>query len=197
MRTAYGAESQSELVFRVDDDDQDTRNFLANHVHCTVLVGPRMLGYKSMPAFFNELAVAATGDVLMCGNDDMVFQTLNWAPLILAKANEFPDGLFNIGVSVYNEDHYPFSVISRRAAEYLGFIWDPRIFWGDIYLRDVMGTLGRLARLPDVVIDHDWIGHAPDKTFLESDRDLHNPQYWPVTHAQCVTDAVQKLRELL
>ncbi len=190
-----GNAPNAELVFRVDEDDPGTRDFLLAWGGHKVVVGPRMKGYGSMPTFFNELHRASAGDVLMCGNDDMVFQTNGWPAAILAEANKHPDGLFNIGVTTYNEDHYPFSCVSRKAADVLGFLWDPRIFWGDIFLRDVMGTLERTVKLSNVCIDHDWAGSNPDQVFLESDKDItaHDPQYWDVTHKQAVREAVARL----
>src|SRR5687768_4640555 len=73
-----------ELVFRVDDDDVQTRDFLSKTQH-TVVIGPRHQGYGSMPLFFNEAADRAHGYLLMCGNDDMVFCTFDW-PCILSEA---------------------------------------------------------------------------------------------------------------
>lgn len=192
--TTAGAEHASELVFRIDDDDQETRTFLAGRGHPTI-VGPRHRGYESLPIFFNELATLATGDVLMCGNDDMVFKTEHWAPRILEASNGYPDGIFNFGVKTHNETHYPFAIVSRKVVEQLGFIFDPRIFWGDIFLRDTMAAFGRCSMLSHVEIDHDWIGHAPDKVFLEGEGARR--ANWMQRHGEAVDDAVAKLRELV
>lgn len=186
----------AELIFRVDDDDSATRDFLRGSRH--YINGPRLGGYDSMPTFFNELAQAALGDVLMCGNDDMIFKTPGWPTLILEQANRFLDGLFNIGVSTHNEDHFPFSVVSRKVVDKLGFIWDPSIFWGDIYLRDVMSWYGRAVHLPTVEIVHDWAGFKPDATFDEADKDIvrRRPGYWAEVHAPAVAAAAAKLKEM-
>jgi glycosyltransferase involved in cell wall biosynthesis len=195
-RTTLGAEACSELVFRVDDDDDATQAFLSGH---RMFVGPRHQGYKSMTTFFNDMLSVASGDVLMCGNDDMVFRSTHWALAILGAADKYPDGLFNFGVSTFNETHYPFSTVSRKAVDALGHIWDPRIYWGDIYLRDVMGTLERCFMLPHVQIDHDWMGFHPDALFLEADQNdifRRDPTYWAGTHATAVQDAVARLKEL-
>lgn len=197
--TTVGASSQIELVLRLDDDDRRSYEILASLGYILV-VGPRLQGYTSMPAFFNEMAAVATGDVLMVGNDDMVFKTPGWPALILEEANKFPDGLFDIGISTFNEDHYPFAITSKIVADHLGFFWDPRIFWGDIYLRDVMGTLGRTVKLPSVEVDHEWAGHAPDEVFVEArQNEIYNrdPTYWAGTHATAVAEAVAKLKELI
>jgi hypothetical protein len=191
-RTTDGA---AELVFRADEDDPETLRFLFDQ---HVVIGPRRRGYADLPVFFNEMLRAATGDVLLCGNDDMVFQTAGWPSLVLAEANRHPDGVFDIGVTTHNETHFPFSIVSRKATERLGFLWDPRIFWGDIFLRDVMAAFGRSVMLPSVAIDHDWAGHDPDDVFRESDKNIlgRDPTYWAGTHAQAVREAVDRLRGL-
>jgi hypothetical protein len=196
-RTVHPLNHDAELVFRVDDDDHDTALFLAALGHL-MIVGPRRQGYQSLPSFFNELLPASTGDVLLCGNDDMVFKTPGWPALVLAAANLFPDGLFDLGVTTLNETHYPFSIISRAAAERLGFVWDPRIFWGDLFLRDVMAAFGRSVMIPAVEIEHDWAGHHPDRVFVESDKHIlrRDPTYFQGTHARAVRDAVDRLRGL-
>lgn len=196
--TTRDAEWATELVFRIDADDKESQDFLIDHIKIhKVVVGERMRGYHSLPQFFNEMATSrlTTGDVLMCGNDDMVFKTRHWGLAILDAANEYPDGIFDLGVTTYNETHYPFSVVSRLVVERMGFIFDPRIFWGDIFLRDVMGSFGRLVMLPHVEIDHEWAGKDPDATFLEGNAirmSEHNSH-----HQVAVDEAVEKLRELV
>lgn len=191
----------AELLFRVDDDDAETKEFLIDRAQCLV-VGPRHQGYKSMPKFFNELAADARGDVLMCGNDDMVFKTEGWASILLQKASEYPDGLFDLGVDTLNAQAFPFSTVSRKMVDALGFIWDPRVFWGDIYLRDVMAYFGRNIYVHEVKIEHAWAGFSPDKTYLEQlepgehtkDISRRDPTYWFVTHRKAVDEAVAKLQ---
>jgi len=187
----------AEMVFRVDEDDRPTFELLAaegiSHV-----VGPRHSGYASLPTFFNELTGWATGDVFMCGNDDMVFQSPNWANELLAVANRYPDGIFDLGVTTHNEDHYPFACVSRAVVEKLGFIADPTIFWVDIFLRDVMAFFGRCVMVPQVSIAHDWAGFAPDATFTDSHRDpaAHIPFYWDQVHPRAVASAIEVLKEM-
>lgn len=192
-KTASGC---SELVFRVDDDDTSSWNFL-RLAPWTVKIGPRLDGYRSLPHFFNELRLAADGDVLMTGNDDMVFRTRGWDAMMLEEANRYPDGLFDLGVETHNARNFPFAVISRWATDAMGFVHDARLFWGDVFLRDVMQAFDRSVPLVGVRVDHDWAGHAPDETF----RDAHQeePRWWDDTywgmHRKCVGEAVEKLRK--
>ena len=199
MRASFYATAHegAELIFRVDEDDRETQSYL---IECRerMVVGPRFQGYRSMGTFFNELALETNGDVLMCGNDDMVFMTDSWPQILLREANRFPDGVFNLGVATHNEDHFPFSVTSRAVMDRLGFLWDPRIFWGDIYLRDLMEAFGRCRRVPAVEILHEWQGHTPDPEFgVPDDIYERDPGYWIDTHAPIVAEAIEKLRGMV
>lgn len=193
--TTRGVELASEIIFRVDDDDIVTQDFLQGH---KIVVGPRLSGYVSMPQFYNDMLREVTGDVLLCGNDDMVFKTPRWAPLILEEASRYSDGVFDIGVRTHNQTHYPFSIVSRAAAVRMGFLWDPTIFWGDIFLRDTMAWFDRCVMLEAVQIDHEWAGFNPDSVFLEGPRDVRSvdPVYWEKTHPQAVASAAGKLKEI-
>ena len=199
VRSATVQRDQSELVFRVDDDDRETLEFLSDKGH-TVTSGPRMRGYASLPAFFNQMARSSTGDVLMLGNDDMVFRTRQWPTHVLEVANRFPDGLFAFGFRTHNAENYPFVTVSCKAVDALGFIWDQRVFWGDIFWRDVMQAFGRTVMLDYVEIEHDWAGNCPDAVFLEGNGLRFLPRgadYWEGVHLTAVSEAVGKLRRLL
>lgn len=191
-QTVHG---NADLVFRVDDDDHASQEFLSAY---RVVVGPRLGGYQSMPAFINEMYRASTGDVLLVGNDDMIFRTDDWPTIVLNAANEYPDGLFDFGVKTHNEKNFVWSIVSRKAADALGHLWHPGIFWGDIYLRDLMAHFGRAIKLRTVHIEHDWAGWNPDQVFHESDKEIlrRDPTYWQGTHAQAVREGVAKLEPL-
>jgi len=196
-RTTSG---RAELIFRIDHDDCETREYLQEvpwRLKGGVFRGNRLDGYKSTPQFLKDMLPLANGDVLMVGNDDMIFETEAWDKLILRAANNFPDGLFNLGVETLNTPHYPFSIVSRKVVDLLGFMYDPRIFWGDIYLRDIMAHFGRTVLLPEVRILHDWAGLGiPDATFQEANHlkmSIGTPTYWE-THRQVVSEAISKLQ---
>ncbi len=195
--TTMNSRSSSELLFRVDDDDEPTQNLLRDEGF-RMRVGPRLDGYTSLPFFFNELAAIADGDVLMLGNDDMVFRTSDWAARMLVAANQYPDGLFDLGVHTHNETHYPFATVSKVVRDRLGHVADPTIFWVDIYLRDIMAYFGRCSMVSDVAIDHDWAGFAPDQTFNEGHRNpvAGQPDYWTRIHPEAVKKAVASLQEM-
>src|SRR5688572_13673178 len=192
------APESAELVFRIDDDDADSAAYLGE-MPWTVVVGPRLNGYASLPVFFEEMRAKATGDLFMTGNDDMAFQTPAWSSKVLETANKYPDGIFNLGVQTYNESHYPFSIVSRAAVERMGAIHHPEIFWGDVYLRDVFQTFGRAMLLPDVKVEHQWMGRTPDQVFLDAKQDdgRHwTPDYWE-RHRRLVAATAERLKGAL
>jgi hypothetical protein len=161
---SVGNSDQAELIFRCDNDDADT----IARLRCTpytFIVGPRRDGYRSLPSFFNEMAAIASGDILMCCNDDVEFRTPGWPALLLEEANRYPDGVFNIGVNVgLNDDKFPFSVVSRALVQAIGCLNDPRLLFSDVFLLDVAKSFNRAVRLETVTIFHDWAGHRADET---------------------------------
>jgi hypothetical protein len=185
-----------ELVIRLDDDDEDTAAWARTlRPLPTIVIGPRLKGYASLPRFFNEMAAAASGDLLMCGNDDMIFATPNWHAQYIGRANEYPDGLFDIGCMTYPAGAFPFSVVSRRTTRTLGFLNDERLLYSDIFLRDVMGRFSRLLFLPHVAIYHEDPDNGEDAVALTAKLALHEnaTEYWTL-HNRCVNEAVGRLR---
>lgn len=186
--------SSAELIFRIDEDDTESLRFLLKHDH-RVLVGQRLQGYRSLPQFFEEMRSKAQGDLLLTGNDDMVFRTVDWPQRVCEVANQHPDGVFCLGVNVQNAKNFPFAIVSAKATEAIGYLHDSRLFWGDVFLRDVYAKFGRAIRTDAVTIDHEWAGHVKDQTFQEARQHEGrnwDERYWQ-RHHECVLDAVLKL----
>jgi hypothetical protein len=163
-----GGSDKAELVFRCDNDDIESVKQLSFY-SWPIIVGPRREGYKSLPSFYNDMLKLATGDLFVCGNDDMVFETKNWPEILIEEANKFPDGIFNIGVATgLNDDKFPFSVVSRKLAEAMGKINDERLLFSDIFLLDVAKHFGRAVRINSVAFRHDWAGFGDDQTRREA-----------------------------
>ena len=163
--------NQVEIVFRCDSDDKETIDLLCSTPH-KIIIGPRNEGYKTLPAFYNEMARLATGDILMCCNDDVIFMTQNWPALIIEEAAKYPDGIFNLGVNVgLNDANFPFSIVSRKLVDILGFINDERLLFSDMFLLDVAKYFNRAIRMNTVTIFQDWAGHpGTDETRLEANK---------------------------
>lgn len=199
-----GDSELAEIVFRCDADDPETINFLRAHPFKTI-IGQREEGYKSLPRFFNEMARIASGDLLICCNDDVVFLTPGWPQILLATASKFPDGVFNFGVNVgLNDEKFPFSIVSRRLRDILGFINDERLLFSDVFLLDVAKAFERAIRIPEVMISHDWAGHEADETRIDANQHEFSMVFKDETgvwsdnyrslHERAVQEAVDKIR---
>ncbi len=185
--------NDSEIVFRVDYDDPESIQMLAEHDFLTV-VGPRRKGYRSMPDFYNEMARLATGDILMGANDDTIIETPGWPQLIIEAANRYPDGIFNFGVdTVMHDENFPFFCVSRIMVDRLGFINDDRVLFSDTFLLDLAKHFNRAIRLPTVMFRHDWAGLNPDETHLEANRHAWDMVFADTTGAW--TEEYRKLHD--
>lgn len=195
-----------ELVFKCDSDDLATIEYLCKLPY-RLLVGPRKEGYKSLPSFYNEMARVAEGDLLICCNDDVVFKTKDWPRLVLEEANKYPDGVFNIGVNTgLNDENYPFSIVSRRLVEMVGFLNDERLLFSDIFLLDVARHFNRAVRLKSVMMFHDWPGPAGGNDETRQDASRHEftmvfkdaqgnwHDSYRALHDTAVSEAVQKIK---
>jgi hypothetical protein len=184
----------SELVFRVDSDDHLSLALLQDGPW-SVLVGPQMDRYGGVPLVFDDMRVAADGDVLMCGNDHLVFRTPAWPQLVLAETNKYPDGIFHISIGTLDDRISPFGIISRQAVQIVGRLQDPRLHWADAYWRDVMLAFGRDLVLSSVHVEQ-WTGWTP-KRILTIARQS-DPHKWDdgyrALRRKVVAEAVNKLR---
>lgn len=195
------SERTSELIFRVDDDDKETLDELYK-TRYSHLIGSRLDGYKSLPSFFNDLACYANGELLLCGNDDMEFKTPGWAEILCAEAEKYEGYILAIGVNTFNAANFPFTVVPRRMVEVMGQLYDPRLLFHDVFLRDVAACFGRAVRVESVEIAHHWAGFDPDTTHLEAREQTAETVYdekggwkeeYTQLHAQVVHEYVKKL----
>lgn len=182
-----------DLVIRCDDDDPETALWVKDNLpNPKILIGPRRQGYRSLPRFFNEMAKHATGDLLMCGNDDMRFETDDWPAYLMEAASHYRDGVFNLGVMTSPVENYPFSCVSRKLVSMLGFINDERLVFSDLFLRDVTHTFCRSVLVPQVLIRH--VGTVSAETQQVKDDVNMNTLEYRVLHDACVAEAVAKIR---
>jgi hypothetical protein len=187
------ASTPVQLIVRIDDDDTDTAAWLAAKTDATVLVGPRYDGYRSLPRYFNEMVAKVAPDTtaIMCGNDDMRFETVDWAGGLCRASRRYPS-LFNLGVMTFPAGAFPFSCVSPKMVDALGRLNREDLIYSDIYLRDVHARLGVCELVPTVEILH--IGEAgPDAIGVKETVDL---AYWH-HHAACVAEDVSTLRPLM
>lgn len=184
-----------EVVLRCDFDDVVMIDYLSAHADARFIVGPRLSGYADLPAFANEAARLSRGELVLVVNDDAVFTTPSWDLKLLDVAAQYADGLFVLGVETANAKNFIFPCVSRRHIEVFGGIFDERLVYPDIWLRDVMSPFGRAIRVHDVVVEHQWKGRSPEQEHA----------LWHIVHAdgyealynRCVEEGRAKIRETL
>jgi len=157
-----------EVVLRCDDDDAAMITHLTSRTPDSwrtpvLVIGPHRTGYATLPAFINEAAHRSRGDLVIVVNDDAEFQTKGWDILLAERAASIPDGLFNFGIETANAGNFIFPCVSRTLINLLGFVFDERLVYPDIWLRDVLMPFGRAIRVPEVVVAHHWQGMSPDQ----------------------------------
>jgi hypothetical protein len=179
-----------QLIIRVDDDDEDTAAWVRENTDATLLVGPRYDGYRSLPRYFNEMVRHVTPDTtaIMCGNDDMRFETVGWADRVCRATRRYPS-FFNIGVMTFPAGAFPFSCVSPKMVDVLGRLNREDLIYSDIYLRDVHARLGVCELVPSVEILH--IGQASANAI--GVKETVDRAYW-LHHAACVAEDVETLR---
>lgn len=186
-----------EVILRCDYDDRAMLSYLqAMQRPILTVLGHRMNGYASLPVFTNQMARLANAERIFVVNDDAVFETSGWdTQLMDAAASLFPDEGFLIGVdTVMNAGHFPFPFTSKTVVNALGCIFDERLVYTDIWLRDVLAAYGR-AKLVPVRVRHAWNGMTEDQQHALATR-VQDPTY-PALYAQCVTEGVAKLKGIL
>jgi glycosyl transferase/beta-hydroxylase protein BlmF len=157
-----------EVLFYVDSDDPELTRYhvLFDRIQsrfgdlgrCRLIVGEPI----GVPAAWNELAAAATGDLLLMANDDQRYVDYGWDITLDARVSELaaarPDGVLCL---FFDGGQYPdgardFPILTRRWYETLGY-FTPAIFsqWEvETWIFDIADRVGRLYRVPRVYVDH-------------------------------------------
>ncbi|MEU6189637.1 aspartyl/asparaginyl beta-hydroxylase domain-containing protein [Nocardia sp. NPDC047038] len=166
-RTA-AAPGRIEALFYVDDDDPQLdayrELFARSRVRfgalgrCDLVVGPPI----GVPAAWNRLARASTGDLLMMANDDQAYVDYAWDQILDSRAAHlarlYPDEVWCLyfDAGQYLDGSCDFPILSRTWYETVGY-FTPEIFrqWEvEIWLFDIAERVGRLFPVPGVFVEH-------------------------------------------
>lgn len=169
-----------EFVCYVDDDDVasyekfgfDIAPDLNGNIH--FIVGPRIV----LSNTWNKCASYASGDILMQGNDDIIFRTVGWDVMVSRAFERCADKILMVHgndgstgrpSSIGNFGPHPF--VSRRWIEVLGYMTAPYYSsdYGDTHINELANAIGRRRYLQFTVEHmHNLFGKAPiDKTTNE------------------------------
>ena len=97
--------SKIQLLYGVDDDDQESIDFLRDVKHpARSVIKFKRLGYENLHQYNNNLSSYAQGNWIMIFNDDAIMQTKNWD----LEVNKF-DGQFKL-LKVQEQTGHPYSI---------------------------------------------------------------------------------------
>lgn len=114
---------------------------------------------KSISISWNDLAEQSLGDILIMGNDDLVFITKNWDVILEQESNSFSDDIYCLFFhdTVHNNPTFcAFPMVSRKWYETLGY-FTPGVFnfqYNDTWISDLADRIGRKRKISDVVMEH-------------------------------------------
>jgi len=155
--TAYIPED-IELLFYVDNDDPRLSAYADWHLICPgnvkVIIGEPMRTSMS----WNILAKQCTGDILIMGNDDMMYRTEGWDHILLKRIAQFKNGIyvayFDDGIN--GESHAAFPIVSRLWYETLGYFTREsfHFLYTDTWISDIGKKLDRMCFIPEVMCEH-------------------------------------------
>jgi len=153
----------AEHLFYVDADDYS--DYDVPHIR-----GPRV----RLGIVWNLLARKATGDYLMMGNDDLIFESPNWQERLEEEVapTELKVACFHDGI--WHGEHFAFPIVTRAWYERMGSFTAELFNFGyhDTWIFDIARRIDAHVYIGDVLVRHlnPTRGHRPaDKTFLERD----------------------------
>jgi len=141
-----------EFCLYLDDDDPGNYKDLFGREDVKYKIGPRI----TLSAMWNECFKIATGDILMQGNDDIVFRTAGWDGLV---RNAFQGDKIRMvhggDGGPRGEVFGPHPFISREWVETVGYFTPPYFSsdFGDSWINDLANRIGRRTYVP-ILVEH-------------------------------------------
>ena len=138
-----------EVVFYVDEDDETFPQVFTSP-NIKVVRGPRIL----MSEMWNKCLEASTGELLMMGGDDLVFQTKDWDTMVRRAFAAFPDRL----VFVHGDDGHwgdkfgTHGIVHRNWVSAVGYLCPPHYAsdYNDTHINEVANMIDRRLYIPFV-----------------------------------------------
>ena len=200
-----------EMLMYVDSDDEKKDAYMdyllfsqkefADFLRVHIVFGEP----KSVSKSWNDLYERSLGDIIIMGNDDLLYRTPGWDRTVEKNTDTFPDDIYCMWMNdgINGEGHCAFPIVSKKWCDTLGY-FTPCVYnfgYNDTLIFEVAQLVGRTHWLPHVHGEHMHfsVGKSQqDKTYLENrqgkfqnDKAIHEN-----TKQQRVADA-QKLKEVM
>lgn len=167
VNSVYATASNPERVWMynyIDEDDPRTKAYedyaRRQHDNSTNLLGES----QSVSISWNVIAQFATShlerpaDILIMGNDDLVYKTDGWDNIIEEETKKFPDDIYCMYMEdlINGEEHCAFPIVSKKWYTTLGY-FTPGVFnfgYNDTWVFDIAKKIGRTHFIPNAVNEH-------------------------------------------
>lgn len=172
--------SQVEIVFIVDDDDDESLKFLKNTINSDELIKIKIVETKKNSEIFSNLwnlgLAVSDGEILIPFSDDAIFCTKNWDNIIIDEFKNAPNDKLNIyhfwdGQPI-SRTRVGFCAIHKNFVNVLGWLSPPYFNgdWGDYYLTELANGINRRIFFPQIETKHlhvDFGLSKKDTTYVE------------------------------
>ncbi len=167
-----------DVALRVDLDDEDLDCYKGipffpwdlKNVH--VLMGPSLLG--DIGEMWNVLVPFVSGNIFMMGNDDLKHKTQGWDVVLDQKVAQYKDEIYCLWFNdnINGDKHCAFPIVSRKWVETVGFFFPNglKYCYPDTWVFDLGKRVGRAEYIPEVLVEHEWMGRMQDETYRRSRR---------------------------
>jgi glycosyl transferase/beta-hydroxylase protein BlmF len=167
IESVYATASNPERVFTynyIDEDDPRQKAYedyaAKQHDNSTNLLGET----QSVSISWNVLAQYAANhldrpaDILIMGNDDLIYRTPGWDVIVEDESNKFSDDIYCMYMEdlINGEKHCAFPIVSKTWYTTLGY-FTPGVFnfgYNDTWVFDVAKKVGRTHFIPNAVNEH-------------------------------------------
>ncbi len=145
----------------VDNDDLKINSYKKEAIlfpdNNHLVIGPP----QSVSISWNVIAKKAIedkADILIMGNDDMVYRTVGWDDLLELEVLKFPDRIFCMWFEDLNKgpNHCAFPIVSKEWYETLGY-FTPGHFhfaFNDTWIFDIASKIKREHFIPYIINEH-------------------------------------------
>jgi len=167
IESVYNTAANPDRVFcynYIDNDDPRIRAYddysKKQSKNSTIIFGEPI----SVSMSWNIIAGAAMtfretpADILIMGNDDLLYRTKGWDLVLDSIVPEYADDIYCMWFEdkINGPDHCAFPIVSRKWYETLGY-FTPGIFnfgYNDTWIHDIAKRINRVRFIPEVVNEH-------------------------------------------
>ena len=153
-----------EMLMYVDADDPSLPQYKEYDKHCQTEFADMLNIHfvfgesKSVSESWNDLYAKSVGDILIMGNDDLLYRTSLWDLRIEKESERFRDDIYCMWMDdkINDNRHCAFPIVSRKWCETLGY-FAPGVFkfgYNDTWVYDIAKRIGRCHWVPSVVGEH-------------------------------------------